>query len=124
MIPQTDSTEFQLDVLAKVRTVYEPDSDLTDRLVLKSIFFNFRAGGGMRLSDFGKDLCKDNKLYEFTSIPLPRDMKRSVLFLSLDRICKTPYYVEGYNIFISDAVVVTELTFCCDDFEKLFLIYI
>lgn len=124
MIPQTDSTEFQLEVLSKVRAVYESDSDLTDRLLLKSIFDNFRSGGGMRLSKFGTDIVNDNNLYEFTKISLPRDYKKSVLYTSLDRICKTPYYVDGFNIYISDAMVVTELTFCCDDFDKLFSIYL
>ena len=124
MIPQTDSTELQLQVLEQVRSVYEIDSDLTDRILLKSIFDNFRSGGGMRLSEFGQKICREHKLYEFAPIALPRNMKRSVLLTSLDRICKTPYYIEGFVIFISDEIVLTELTFCCDDFEKLFLIYL
>lgn len=124
MIPQTDSTKLQIDVLDKVRSVYESDSDLEDRVLLNAIFLNYRRGGGLRLSKFGTEICVDNKLYEFTPVQLPREIKHSVLCTSLDRICKTPYYIDGLNVFISDEIVLTELTFCCDDFEKLFLIYV
>lgn len=124
MIPQTDSTEFQLAVLEKVRSAYESDSDLNDRVLLNAIFLNYRRGGGMRLSKFGSDICVQNKLYDFAAIDLPRSIKGSVLYTSLDRICKTPYYVEGFKVYISDEIVLTELTFCCDDFEKLFQIYL
>lgn len=124
MVPKTDNTEFQLEVLKAVRNVYETESDLTDRMLLKSLFDNYRSGGGMRLSKFGIELCSSNKLYEFTKISIPRDINKSVLFTALDRICKTPYYVDSSNVYLSDEIVVTELTFCCDDFEKLFSMYL
>lgn len=124
MIPKADNTQFQLEVLSKVRSVYEEESNLDDRVLMNAVFANFRTGAGMRLSTFGKDLCIKHNLYEFTRIELPRDLQKSILFTSLDRICSTPYYVEGYSVLISDAVVITELTFCDDDFQRLFDIYL
>lgn len=122
MFPQaTNSTEFQIEVLTKVKEVHESDAEITDRMLLISIFENFRTGGGLRLSKFGFSICNDNNLYEFTKIPLPRELKSSIIFTSLDRICCSPYYVDGYYIYLSDALVVTELTLCCDDFKMLFL---
>lgn len=121
MIPEPhNSTEFQNDVLLKVREVHGSDAELTDRMLLMSIFENFRTGGGLRLSKFGYAICKENILYEFTKIPLQREFKSSIIFTSLDRICTSPYYVEGQYIYLSDAMIVTELTLCGDDFRMLF----
>ncbi|ELW0836218.1 hypothetical protein ACRYKS_21695 [Escherichia coli] len=121
MIPEPhNSTEFQNDVLLKVREVHGSDAELTDRMLLMSIFENFRTGGGLRLSKFGYTICKENILYEFTKIPLQREFKSSIIFTSLDRICTSPYYVEGQYIYLSDAMIVTELTLCGDDFRMLF----
>ncbi len=120
MIPEPhNSTEFQNDVLLKVREVHGSDAELTDRMLLMSIFENFRTGGGLRLSKFGYTICKENILYEFTKIPLQREFKSSIIFTSLDRICTSPYYVEGQYIYLSDAMIVTELTLCGDDFRML-----
>lgn len=123
MIPKTSSTEYQNEVLEKVREVYESESEITDRMLLMSIFENFRTGGGLRLSKFGFDICNSNELYEFIKIPLKREDRNSVVYTSMDRICTSPYYVVGYDIYISDILVVTQLTFCCDDFQKLFATY-
>jgi hypothetical protein len=121
MIPEPhNSTEFQNNVLLKVREVHESDAELTDRMLLMSIFENFRTGGGLRLSKFGYTICKENILYEFTKIPLQREFKSSIIFTSLDRICTSPYFVEGQYIYLSDAMIVTELTLCGDDFRMLF----
>ena len=121
MIPEPhNSTEFQNDVLLKVREVHGSDAELTDRMLIMSIFENFRTGGGLRLSKFGYTICKENILYEFTKIPLQREFKSSIIFTSLDRICTSPYYVEGQYIYLSDAMIVTELTLCGDDFRMLF----
>ncbi|USL83635.1 hypothetical protein A4_559 [Escherichia phage A4] len=113
MIPQpTNSTEFQNEVLIKVKEVHESDAEITDRMLLMSIFENFRTGGGLRLSKYGFMICEENNLYEFTKIPLLREFKSSIIFTSLDRICRSPYYVDGYYIYLSDAMIVTELTLC------------
>lgn len=123
MIPSNNSTEFQLNVLKNVRSVYETDAELTDRTLLTSIFENFRTGGGMRLSKFGYEICREYKLYEFTKIELKKEFKTSIIFTSLDRICKEPYYVIGNEIYLSDGCVIAELTLCCDDFKQLFSLY-
>lgn len=120
MITPVDSTVIQLETLALIREVYESEAELTDRFLLISIFENYRTGGGLRLSKFGFELCKEYNLFEFTKIPLTRNYKPSIMYTSLDRICSSPYYSNGKEIFISDAIIITELTFCCDDFEKLF----
>ena len=124
MIPPTDRTDSQMEVLSKIRSVQVEKSDLTDRLVLKSLFENYRSGSGMRLSKFGKELCIEHELYAFAKFNIPKGTKKSVLFITLDRLCKEPYYVEGFDVFLSDAQVITELTFCCDDFEKLIKLYL
>ncbi|EMR6008594.1 hypothetical protein WJW27_005451 [Escherichia coli] len=121
--PSHNSTEYQNSVLSKVREVHESDSEITDRMLLMSIFENFRTGGGLRLSKFGYGICKENNLYEFTKIPLKREFKSSIMFTSLDRICTSPYYVEGPYIYLSDAMIIAELTLCCDDFKQLFSIH-
>lgn len=124
MFPEANnSTEFHLEVLNKVKEVHESDAEITDRMLLVSLFENFRTGGGLRLSKFGFEICKENELYEFTKIPLQREFKSSIIFTSLDRICVSPYYVDGQYIYLSDAIVVTELTLCGDDFKKLFSIH-
>jgi hypothetical protein len=123
MIPKTNSTEYQNEVLEKVRDVYESEAEITDRMLLMSIFENFRTGGGLRLSKFGFDICNGKELYEFVKVPLKREDRNSVVYTSMDRICTSPYYVNGYDIYISDMMVVTQLTFCCDDFQKLFAVY-
>lgn len=120
MITSVDSTVYQLETLALVREVYETESELNDRFLLISIFENYRTGGGLRLSKFGYELCVKNKLYEFTKIPLTPDCNKSIIYTSLDRICKSPYFSNGKEIYISDIIIVTELTLCCDDFKKLF----
>lgn len=120
-MPQvTDSTEFQLEVLNKIKDVHELEADITDRMLLRSIFDNYRSGAGLRLSKFGYEICEENKLYEFTKIPLQRELKNSIIFTALDRICTSPYFVDGYYIYLSDGMVVTELTLCGDDFKMLF----
>lgn len=125
MMPQfTDSTDFQMEVLKKVREVHESEAELTDRMIFKSIFENYRTGSGLRLSKFGFNLCIENNLYTFTKIPLQREFKSSIIFTSLDRICRSPYYVDGYHIYLSDSIVVTELTLYCDDFKMLFSMYL
>lgn len=124
MIPEpTNSTEYQMEVLKKIKEVHESEADMSDRMLLMSIFENFRTGSGLRLSKFGFELCQEHLLYQFSKIPLTREFKSSIIFTSLDRICKSPYYVQGNLIYISDAIVVTELTFCEDDFKRLFEMY-
>lgn len=121
MMPRvTDSTNYQLEVLNKVKDVHELEADITDRMLLRSIFNNYRSGAGLRLSKFGYEICTENNLYEFTKIPLQREIKSSIIFTALDRICVSPYYSDGCYIYLSDGMVVTELTFCCDDFKILF----
>lgn len=116
----SNSTEYQNNVLRKIKEIHESDAAITDRMLLMSIFENFRTGGGLRLSKYGFKLCEENKLYEFTKIPLRKDFKSSIMFTSLDRICAEPYYVDGQYIYLADIMIVTELTLCCDDFKMLF----
>lgn len=120
MIPKTDSTEIQNDVLEKVREVYEFDSELSNRILLISIFYNYRTGGGLRLSKLGYDICEENNLYDFTPINIKSGDRNSLIYTSLDRICTSPYYIKGNMLFLSDGLVLAQLTFCNDDFIKLF----
>lgn len=121
MIPKTNNNEeIQFEVLGKIREVHEYDSDLNDRIMLIAIFKNYRTGGGLRLSEFGYNLCNEYKLYSFTPIPLKKEDKNSFVYTSLDRICTSPYYIEGNTLYLSDDVVLTQLTFYCDDLRKTF----
>lgn len=120
MIPKTNSTEIQLEVLTRMKEVYEFDSDLSDRMLLISIFFNYRTGGGLRLSKLGFEICSEHKFYEFTPIPLKKENRNSLIYTSLDRVCTTPYYIQGDTLYLSDDLVLAQLTFCRDDFAKLF----
>lgn len=119
MIPQNNSTLFQHKVLDAIKEVYD-SSGISERILLMSIFFNYRTGGGLRLSDKGYQICIENSLYEFHEVQLPRVQQTSLLFTSLDRICESPYYVLGSKIFISDRLVLTHYTLCGNDFEKAF----
>lgn len=119
MISQNDGSEYQEKVLNKIKEVYDSDG-ISDRIVLMSIFHNYRTGGGLRLSDKGFEICKFNNLYEFHEVPLPRLKQTSLLFTSLDRICKSPYYVLGNSLFISDRIIITHYTLCGGDYEKIF----
>lgn len=121
MIPKANSTDtVQLDLLKRVREVHEYDSALSDRMMLISLFMNYRTGGGLRLSEFGFNVCKDNNLFEFTPVPLKREEKTSFVYTSLDRICTSPYYIEGNQLYLSDEIVLTQLTLYCDDLMKTF----
>ncbi|AQW88736.1 hypothetical protein pEaSNUABM50_00207 [Erwinia phage pEa_SNUABM_50] len=120
MIPKTNSTEIQFDVLVKIREVYEFDSELSDRMLLISIFDNYRTGGGLRLSKLGYTICAENNLYDFTPIPIKSQDRNSMVYTSLDRICTSPYYIKGDVLYLSDELVLAQLTFCRDDFMKLF----
>lgn len=123
MIPKSSSTEYQIEVLEKIRDVYESEAEITDRMLLISIFDNFRTGGGLRLSKFGYELCVGHELYEFVKIPLKREDRNSVVYTSMDRVCTSPYFISGPDIYISDMLVVTQLTLCCDNFQQLFATY-
>lgn len=123
MIPKTNSTEYQNEVLEKIRDVYESEAEITDRMLLMSIFENFRTGGGLRLSKFGFDLCIEHSLYEFVKIPLKKEDRNSIVYTSMDRVSTSPYYIKGFDIYISDMMVVTQLTFCNDNFQQLFATY-
>jgi hypothetical protein len=124
MIPKTNSTEFQYKVLGSIREVHDFDCDFSDRMILISIFDNYRTGGGLRLSKLGYRICEENSLYEFLAIPLKRNDRTSNVFTSLDRICTTPYYVDGDTLYLSDDLVIAQLTFCSDDFNKLFATFL
>lgn len=119
MISQNDGTEYQELVLQKIKEVYD-STGISDRIVLMSIFHNYRTGGGLRLSDKGYEICHLNNLYEFHEVQLPRLNQTSMLFTSLDRICKSPYYVLGNSLYLSDRIIVTHYTLCGGDFEKIF----
>jgi hypothetical protein len=120
MIPKTNSTEIQLEVLMKIKEVYRFDSDLSDRLLLISIFFNYRTGGGLRLSKLGFDICSKFNLFDFTPIKLQKKDRNSLVYTSLDRVCTSPYYIQGETLYLTDEFVLAQLTFCRDDFAKLF----
>lgn len=121
MIYKTNSTvDIHKEVLGKVREVHESESDLSDRIMLISLFDNFRTGGGLKLSEFGYKLCTEYNLYEFTQIPLKKEDKNSFTYASLDRVCVSPYYVLGNTLYLSDDIVLTHLTLYCDDLKKMF----
>ena len=124
MVPRTNSTEIQYGVLNAIKKVYEFDSELNDRMILLSIFDNYRTGGGLRLSKLGFQICEDNSLYEFLAIPLKKQDRNSNVYTSLDRICTTPYYIEGDTLYSSADLVIAQLTFCRDDFSKLFAAFL
>lgn len=124
MIPKTNSTEYQYQVLKSIREVHEFDSELSDKMILMSIFDNYRTGGGLRLSELGYQICNDNSLYEFLPVPIKKSDRNSNVYTSLDRICTTPYYVRGDTLYLSDDLVIAQLTFCCDDFAKLFATFL
>ncbi|UYE98641.1 hypothetical protein XbC2_212 [Xanthomonas phage XbC2] len=124
MVPRTNSTEIQYGVLNAIKKVYEFDSELNDRMILLSIFDNYRTGGGLRLSKLGFQICEDNSLYEFLAIPLKKQDRNSNVYTSLDRICTTPYYIVGDTLYLSDDLVIAQLTFCRDDFSKLFAAFL
>ncbi|AMM43780.1 hypothetical protein FDG95_gp215 [Pectobacterium phage vB_PcaM_CBB] len=124
MIPKTNSTEYQYQVLKSIREVHEFDSELSDKMILMSIFDNYRTGGGLRLSELGYQICNDNSLYEFLPVPIKKSDRNSNVYTSLDRICTTPYYVRGDTLYLSDDLVIAQLTFCCDDFAKLFAAFL
>ena len=119
MILPVDCTEYQDNVLNKIKEVYDSEG-ISDRIVLMSIFHNYRTGGGLRLSEKGYDICIKNDLYEFHQVSLPRLKQTSLLFTYLDRICKFPYYVLGNHLFLSDRIIVTHYTLCDGDFDKIF----
>lgn len=122
MIPKSFSPELdkQNQVIEKIKEVYEFESELTDRMVMLSIFENFRTGGGLRLNKLGFDICTEFDLYEFTPVPLNKGDRNSLVYTSLDRICTSPYYIDSKYLYLSDELVLTQLTFSCDDFRKLF----
>lgn len=124
MIPKTNSTEYQYAVLKSIKEVHEFDSDLSDKMILMSIFDNYRTGGGLRLSNLGYQICSDNSLYDFAPIPIKKTDRNSYVYTSLDRICTTPYYVRGDTLYLSDDLVIAQLTFCSDDFAKLFAAFL
>lgn len=124
MIPQTNSTEIQQKILKIIKEVYEFDSELSDRMILISLFDNYRTGGGLRLSKLGFDICVNNNLYEFSSVPIKKEYRNSMVYTSLDRICKSPYYIIGDKLYLSDESILVQLTFCCDDFYKLFSVFL
>jgi len=124
MIPKTNSTEIQYQVLNAVREVFDFESDLSDRMILSAIFNNYRTGGGLRLSKLGYTICSDNKLYDFIAIEMKKQDRNSNVFTSLDRICTSPYYVVGDTLYLSDDLVIAQLTFCRDDFSKLFAAFL
>ena len=124
MIPKTNSTEYQYEVLNSIKEVHEFNSDLSDKMILMSIFDNYRTGGGLRLSNLGYQICNDNSLYDFAPIPIKKTDRNSNVYTSLDRICTTPYYVRGDILYLSDDLVIAQLTFCSDDFAKLFAAFL
>lgn len=118
MIPKTNSADIQMDILNKVREVYEVD--LSDRMLLISVFSNYRTGGGLRLSDLGYNICVENSLFEFTKVPFKKNFKNSLVLSQLDRVCTSPYYIKDDYIFLSDDLVLAQLTICSDEFDKMF----
>lgn len=120
MLPKTNSTDIQNSILNKIKKVQDFDSELSDRMILISIFDNYRTGGGLRLSKFGYTICLENKLFEFVPIPFTKENRNSMIYTSLDRICTSPYYIKGDVLYLSDELVMAQLTFCSDDFFKLF----
>ena len=124
MIPKTNSTEIQNEILKSIKEVYEFDSELSDRMILISIFDNYRTGGGLKLSKLGYRICNENSLYEFIPISMKKQDCNSKVFTSLDRICTTPYYIVGDTLYLSDDLVIAQLTFCNDDFAKLFATFL
>lgn len=124
MIPKTNSTEYQHQVLNTIKEVYEFDCELSDRMILISIFDNYRTGGGLRLSKLGYQICNENSLYDFALIPIKKTDRNSTVYTSLDRICTTPYYVDGDTLYLSDDLVIAQLSFCRDDFAKLFAAFL
>lgn len=89
-------------------------------MMLISLFSNYRTGGGLRLSEFGYNVCIEHNLLEFTPVPLKREDKNSFVYTSLDRICTTPYYIKGNELYLSDDIVLTQLSLYCDDLKKTF----
>ena len=121
MIPSySNRTEIQLDVLAKVKEVYDFDSDMTDRMILLSIFDNFRSGGGLRLSRLGRDICQQNNLFEFHQIRVDKEKINSILLTSLDRVCEQPYYTDGKELFLCDGMVAAEIVIYGSDLDFFF----
>ncbi len=120
MIPKTNSTEYQKEILSVIKGVYEFDSELSDRMILISIFDNYRTGGGLRLSKLGYKICLENSLYEFFPIQLKKGENSSTIFTSLDRVCTTPYYISAGVLYLSDVMIISTLTLCSDDFSILF----
>lgn len=75
----------------------------------------------MKLSPKGFTLCTEYNLYEFVEFAIDFKKSNSSLFsTSLDRVCKTPYYIKGLKCYISDPEIFTLLTMYEDNFDYLF----
>lgn len=125
MVPVSNNTSMiHSEFIEKIRSVHITETELSDRMLLKSLIANYRTGGGLKLSKYGFTLCIEYKILEFIKIPISNEEKNSSLFVvSLDRICESPYYIEGNFCFISDISIATQLTLYCDNFNFLFSNY-
>lgn len=102
--------------------IYEYFKDIYDEYdrdcVLKQCFTNYRYNTGLKLSLDCFNICKKNKIFNFTKITRPKifDSRHMVV---LDISSKTPYYFNTRSIYISDEDLIFQLTMNGDNFDLL-----
>lgn len=116
---RVDSNHIHSEFLEKIKEYYVDSEQLSDRMILLSLFTNYRADSGLRLSKFGFDLCVKHGILNFTCINFDKKYNNSNIITALDRLCASPYYIIGSNIYLSDDMIVTFLSMASDDFEKM-----
>lgn len=97
---QYDPVLIHEELLGKIRE-FGLSEQCSDRILLMSVFQNYRTGAGLRLSKFGFDMCKEYTLYEFVECEFSNELN-SIFLMSMDRVSSGPYYIENNKIFLSD----------------------
>lgn len=118
---QYDPVLIHENILSKMR---EDESTLncSDRILLMSVFQNYRTGAGLRLSKTGYDFCLKNELYEFVCFEYA-NQPNSNFFSSLDRVSAGPYYVENSMIYICDTYLASLAYLYDKDFFRVFEVF-
>lgn len=113
--------QVQTEFLMKIKPFLEDNSCLTDRMLLLSIFKNYRSNGGINLTKFAYDIATEHFLCDFFEFKLDFHDNPAIICMNLDKFCKSPYYFNGKDIiFISDSDVTFGLSMFGDNFLKYF----
>lgn len=95
-------------IISYIREQDESFASLTDEQMMQRMFYNYRDGQGLRLSQSGAEtMCQYFKIYE---IKVPDNEETKALHLMfLDSNARMPYYCGKHEIVVYDHVLGVKL---------------